>query len=76
MRYLFPATLIVLALTGALALASERTVPATYYVNGKPVTSQKALDAALHDIGVLQCKPVFAMVSKNGNSISLKSKNP
>lgn len=74
MRYLFPATLIVGALTASLALASEHKVATTYIVNGHAATAQRALAAALQDLQVLQCKPVVAVLSKGGNSIRLAPK--
>lgn len=79
MKHLVPATLIVLALTSALAWSSERLVP-VYMVNGKVVTAQDALTAALADKPVTLCKPVVAVVAKSGTSIHLASrklaKNP
>lgn len=61
----------------SLALAAQSAVAAlkpTYMVDGKVVTPETALRAALANQNVVACKEVEAVVSKTGSSIGLRQK--
>lgn len=63
--------LIALSLGFAATTAFSATKP-VYFVNGKTVSPETALRAALANQEVLSCKPVEAKLSKSGTSFGLR----
>lgn len=65
---------IVLALGFAATTAFSAPIKPTYMINGKVVTPETALRAALANQDVMACKPVEAKLSKAGTSFGLRQK--